>query len=34
MQVQTLLKKVAGLEIQLICPLHGPVLKETIGQCA
>lgn len=31
MQVQTLLKKVAGLEIQLICPLHGPVLKETIG---
>ena len=31
MQVQALLKKVAGLEIQLICPLHGPVLKETIG---
>jgi len=31
MQVQTLLKKVAGLEIQFICPLHGPVLKETIG---
>ena len=31
MQVQTLLKKVAGLEIQLICPLHGPVLKENLG---
>lgn len=31
MQVQALLKKAAGLEIQLICPLHGPVLKETIG---
>lgn len=31
MQVQVLLKKVAGLELQLICPLHGPVLKETIG---
>ena len=31
MQVQALLKKVAGLEIQLICPLHGPVLKENLG---
>ena len=31
MQVQALLKKAAGLEIQIICPLHGPVLKETIG---
>ena len=31
MQVQALLKKEAGLEIQIICPLHGPVLKETIG---
>ena len=31
MQVQALLKKAAGLEIQLICPLHAPVLKETIG---
>ena len=30
MQVQTLLKKVAGLEIQLICPLHGPVLTENL----
>lgn len=28
--VQTLLKKAAGLDIQIICPLHGPVLKETI----
>lgn len=28
--VQTLLKKVAGLEIQYICPLHGPILKEDL----
>ena len=26
-QVQALLKKAAGLDIQTICPLHGPVLK-------
>ncbi len=30
-QVQNLLKKAAGLEIQIICPLHGPVLKENLG---
>ena len=30
-QVQALLKKAAGLDIQLICPLHGPVLKENLG---
>lgn len=30
-QVQTLLKKAAGLDIQIICPLHGPVLKENLG---
>lgn len=29
--VQTLLKKVAGLEIDIICPLHGPVLNENIA---
>ena len=29
--VQALLKKVAGLDIQTICPLHGPVLKEDLG---
>ena len=29
-QVQTLLKKVAGLNIKKICPLHGPVLDENI----
>ena len=29
--VQTLLKKAAGLEIQYICPLHGPILKEDLG---
>ncbi len=29
--VQTLLKKAAGLDIQAICPLHGPVLKENLG---
>ncbi len=31
MQVQGLLKKAAGLDIQTICPLHGPVLKENLG---
>lgn len=30
MQVQNVLKKAAGLDIQLICPLHGPVLKENL----
>ena len=30
-QVQTLLKKAAALDIQTICPLHGPVLKENLG---
>lgn len=29
--VQTLLKKAAGLDIAMICPLHGPVLKENLG---
>lgn len=29
-QVQTLLKKAAALDIQTICPLHGPVLKENL----
>ena len=28
--VQTLLKKAGGLDIQVICPLHGPVLKENL----
>ena len=30
MQVQNLLKKAAALEIQTICPLHGPVLSENL----
>ena len=30
-QVQSLLKKAAGLEIEKICPLHGPVLTENLG---
>ena len=30
-QVQALLKKAASLDIQTICPLHGPVLKEDLG---
>lgn len=30
-QVQSLLKKAAGLDIQIICPLHGPILKENLG---
>lgn len=29
-QVQTLLKKAAGLDISVICPLHGPVLTENL----
>ena len=29
--VQALLKKAANLDIQTICPLHGPVLKENLG---
>lgn len=28
--VQALLKKASGLDIQIICPLHGPVLKENL----
>ncbi len=28
--VQALLKKAAGLDIQMICPLHGPILKENL----
>lgn len=31
MQVQAVLKKAAKLDIQTICPLHGPVLKEDLG---
>ena len=31
MQVQSVLKKAAGLDIQIICPLHGPVLSEDLG---
>jgi flavorubredoxin/flavin reductase (DIM6/NTAB) family NADH-FMN oxidoreductase RutF len=30
-QVQALLKKAAGLDIEVICPLHGPVLSENLG---
>ena len=31
MPVQTLLKKAASLDIQIICPLHGPILSENLG---
>ena len=31
-QVQNLLKKAQGLEIEKICPLHGPVLSENLGK--
>ncbi|MBO7474675.1 MAG: FprA family A-type flavoprotein [Ruminococcus sp.] len=31
MQVQAVLKKAGALDIQTICPLHGPVLKENLG---
>ncbi|MBO5408834.1 MAG: flavin reductase [Clostridia bacterium] len=30
-QVQNLLKKASGLDIEKICPLHGPVLTENLG---
>lgn len=30
-QVQALLKKAATLDIEIICPLHGPVLKDNLG---
>lgn len=30
-QVQALLKKASNLDISIICPLHGPVLKENLG---
>ncbi|MDY3281640.1 MBL fold metallo-hydrolase [Dysosmobacter sp.] len=30
-QVQAVLKKAAALDIQTICPLHGPVLRENLG---
>ncbi|MBQ7028201.1 MAG: flavin reductase [Ruminococcus sp.] len=30
-QVQALLKKASGLDIQTICPLHGPILTENLG---
>ena len=30
-QVQNLLKKLAGVDIAMICPLHGPVLNENLG---
>lgn len=29
--VQALLKKASGLDIAMICPLHGPILKENLG---
>ena len=31
LQTQKLLKAAAGLDIQVICPLHGPVLSEDLG---
>lgn len=31
MQVQALLKKASTLDIKMICPLHGPILKENLG---
>lgn len=30
-QVQALLKKASGLDIQIICPLHGPIWRENLG---
>ena len=31
MQVQAVLKKAAGLEFSMICPLHGPIWREDLG---
>ncbi|MCR5550687.1 MAG: FprA family A-type flavoprotein [Bacteroidales bacterium] len=31
LQVQNLLKKAAGLDIQMICPLHGPIWRENLS---
>lgn len=31
MQVQQLLKKVSTLDVKMICPLHGPILKENLS---
>ncbi len=31
-QVQALLRKAAGLDVQTICPLHGPVLREDLAR--
>ena len=31
-QVQALLKKISALEIKTICPLHGPILTEDLGE--
>ena len=31
MQVQSLLNKIANLDIRMICPLHGPILKNNLG---
>ncbi len=31
--VQALLKKLATLDVECICPLHGPILKENLGYC-
>lgn len=30
-QVQAILKKVAALDVQMICPLHGPILTENLA---
>jgi flavorubredoxin len=31
MQVQALLKKLSNLDVKMICPLHGPIIKENLG---
>ena len=30
MQVQAVLKKLANIDVKIICPLHGPILKENL----
>ena len=31
MQVQNVLKKAAGIDIKMLCPLHGPIWREDLG---
>ena len=32
-QVQAVLKKISALDMEILCPLHGPVIREELAQC-